>query len=186
MIVAGLTGGIATGKSTVAGIFASAGAVVVDADRIAREPGLSAKAKVTASEGAVNAKRANDQFEPESSDDAAGYMHWWPKKGTAEWIDYTFDTPVRVSESSVYWFDDTGGGGCRVPASWRILYKSGGEWLPVKAAGAYAVAKDAWNTVRFDSTGRMRPAAARNIRSGSASPKTLRTSRCFSPATSRA
>ncbi|HMA54406.1 MAG TPA: hypothetical protein VKT17_08080, partial [Acidobacteriota bacterium] len=45
--------------------------------------------------------------------------------------------------------DDTGGGGCRVPASWRILYKSGGEWLPVKAAGAYAVAKDAWNTVKF-------------------------------------
>lgn len=37
MIVAGLTGGIATGKSTVAAIFAEAGAQVVDADRIARE-----------------------------------------------------------------------------------------------------------------------------------------------------
>jgi len=117
--------------------------------RVAREPGLSAKAAVTASERAVSPRRANDQFEPESSDDAAGYMHWWPKKGTAEWIDYTFETPVRVSESSVYWFDDTGAGGCRVPASWRILYKSGEDWLPVKAAGEYAVAKDAWNTVRF-------------------------------------
>ncbi|MCX6568991.1 MAG: glycoside hydrolase family 127 protein, partial [Candidatus Aminicenantes bacterium] len=117
--------------------------------RIAREPGLSAKAKVTASEGAVNPRRANDQFEPEGSDDAAGYMHWWPKKGTPEWIDYTFDAPVRVSEASVYWFDDTGGGGCRVPASWRILYKSGEDWLPVKAAGDYGVAKDAWNTVKF-------------------------------------
>ncbi len=117
--------------------------------RVAREPGLSAKAKVTASDGAVNARRVNDQFEPESSDDAAGYMHWWPKKATAEWIDYTFEAPVRVSESSVYWFDDTGGGGCRVPASWRILYKSGGDWLPVRAAGEYAVAKDAWNTVKF-------------------------------------
>jgi DUF1680 family protein len=117
--------------------------------RVAREPGLSAKAKVTASEGAVYAKRANDQFEPESSDDAAGYMHWWPKKGTAEWLDYTFAAPVRVSESSVYWFDDTGGGGCRVPASWRILYKSGEDWLPVRAAGEYGTAKDAWNTVKF-------------------------------------
>ena len=67
----------------------------------------------------------NDQYEPESSDDAAGYMHWWPKKGTTEWIEYAFDAPVRVSEASVYWFDDTGGGGCRVPASWRVLYKSG-------------------------------------------------------------
>lgn len=117
--------------------------------RIAREPGLAAKATVTASEGAANPKRANDGFEPESSDDAAGYMHWWPKKGTSEWIDYTFEAPVRVSESAVYWYDDTGGGGCRVPASWRILYKAGDDWLPVKAAGAYGVAKDAWNTVRF-------------------------------------
>ena len=117
--------------------------------RVAREPGLSAKATVTASERAVNLRRANDQFEPEGSDDAASYMHWWPKKGTPEWIDYTFDAPVRVSESSVYWFDDTGSGGCRVPASWRILYKAGEDWLPVKAAGAYGVAKDAWNTVKF-------------------------------------
>ncbi len=117
--------------------------------RVAREPGLSAKAAVTASERAVNPSRANDQFEPESSDDAAGYMHWWPKKGTTEWIEYAFDAPVRVSEASVYWFDDTGGGGCRVPASWRVLYKSGEEWLPVKAAGEYGVAKDAWNAVAF-------------------------------------
>ena len=117
--------------------------------RVAREPGLSAKAKVTASEGAVNPRRVNDQFEPESSDDAASYMHWWPKKGTSEWIDFTFDAPVRVSEASVYWFDDTGGGGCRVPAAWRILYKTGEDWLPVSAAGDYGVAKDAWNTVKF-------------------------------------
>jgi hypothetical protein len=117
--------------------------------RVAREPGLSAKATVTASERAVNLRRVNDQFEPEGSDDAASYMHWWPKKGTPEWIDYTFDAPVRVSESSVYWFDDTGGGGCRVPAAWRILYKTGEDWLPVRAAGAYGVAMDAWNTVKF-------------------------------------
>ena len=35
MLVVGLTGGIATGKSTVAGMFAAHGAAVVDADRIA-------------------------------------------------------------------------------------------------------------------------------------------------------
>jgi dephospho-CoA kinase len=37
MIVAGLTGGIATGKSTVAAIFEEAGARLIDADRTARE-----------------------------------------------------------------------------------------------------------------------------------------------------
>lgn len=35
MIVVGLTGGIATGKSTVAAMFAARGAAVVDADRVA-------------------------------------------------------------------------------------------------------------------------------------------------------
>jgi dephospho-CoA kinase len=37
MQVIGLTGGIATGKSTVSAILANAGAVIIDADRIARE-----------------------------------------------------------------------------------------------------------------------------------------------------
>lgn len=37
MIVAGLTGGIATGKSTVAAMFEEAGARIIDADAIARE-----------------------------------------------------------------------------------------------------------------------------------------------------
>jgi len=117
--------------------------------RIVREPGLAAKAAVTASAGAVNPERASDGLEPESSDDAAGYMHWWPKKGTSEWIDYAFEAPVRLSEASVYWFDDDGAGECRLPASWRILYKAGEDWLPVSPAGPYGTAKDAWNTVKF-------------------------------------
>lgn len=37
MVVVGLTGGIATGKSTVAAIFEKAGARLIDADRIARD-----------------------------------------------------------------------------------------------------------------------------------------------------
>jgi dephospho-CoA kinase len=37
MIVVGLTGGIGTGKSTVAAAFAEAGAVIIDADEIARD-----------------------------------------------------------------------------------------------------------------------------------------------------
>jgi dephospho-CoA kinase len=55
VIVAGLTGGIATGKSTVAGMFASAGAVVVDADRIARDavrPGTAVHADIVTHFGA--------------------------------------------------------------------------------------------------------------------------------------
>jgi hypothetical protein len=76
-------------------------------------------------------------------------MHWWPKKGTVEWVEYAFKEPVRVSEASVYWFDDTGGGSCRVPASWKLLYRAGNKWLPAANAGTYGVAKDAWNKVKF-------------------------------------
>ncbi len=121
--------------------------------RVAAEPGLAAKAVVTASEGAKGLKGVNDQYAPEGSDDATGYMHWWPKRGTVEWVEYAFKEPVRVSEASVYWFDDTGGGGCRVPASWRILYKAGDQWIPVRSAGPYGVAKDAWNVVKFAPVG---------------------------------
>lgn len=49
MIIAGLTGGIATGKSTVAAFFRQAGAIIIDADRIAREvvrPGLPAWCRI--------------------------------------------------------------------------------------------------------------------------------------------
>lgn len=37
MLIVGLSGGIATGKSTVSGIFEREGIPVIDADRIARE-----------------------------------------------------------------------------------------------------------------------------------------------------
>ena len=117
--------------------------------RMAMEPGLASKATVTASDGAKGLKGVNDGYDPESSDDGTGYVHWWPKRGGMEWVEYAFPEPVRVSEASVYWFDDTGSGACRVPASWKVLYKAGDKWLPAAAAGTYGTAKDAWNTVRF-------------------------------------
>ena len=55
MFRVGLTGGIASGKSTVAELFANAGAVVLDTDRIARdvvEPGQPALAALVQALGA--------------------------------------------------------------------------------------------------------------------------------------
>ena len=54
MLLVGLTGGIASGKSVVAARLAEHGAVVVDADKIAREvvepgtPGLAASPRSSA------------------------------------------------------------------------------------------------------------------------------------------
>ena len=64
-------------------------------------------------------------------------------------MEYAFEKPATVSEVEVYWFDDTGRGECRMPASWRVLYKDGDEWKPVETAGPYGVEKDRYNKVAF-------------------------------------
>lgn len=56
-----------------------------------------------------------------------------------------------MSSTEVYWFDDTGRGGVRVPASWKLLYKSGDQWLPIETTGTFGVARDAWNSLSFKS-----------------------------------
>jgi hypothetical protein len=61
----------------------------------------------------------------------------------------TFAKPATVAETSVYWFDDTGHGSVRVPATWRLLYKDGAGWKPVEAAEGYGVARDRFNRVAF-------------------------------------
>ncbi len=98
-----------------------------------------------------NPKMINDGEEPASSSDSASYFDWWPTKGTSEWVEYAFGKPATVSEVEVYWFDDTGSGEVRVPASWRVLYRDGDAWKPVNAAGPYGVEKDRYNRVRFTS-----------------------------------
>ena len=114
--------------------------------------GLEAKAKVSVSFANDNCqpRGINDGLEPKSSgEQPPALCHWWPHKGTAEWAQYTWQTPVQVSGAQVYWFDDTGRGECRLPASWQIEYLDDGNWKPVAATEAYPVAKDKWCAVRF-------------------------------------
>jgi uncharacterized protein len=120
-----------------------------DAARPLAEPTIASTSKASAS-GGKGIEALNDQFEPESSNDqSTPHFHWWPAKGSVEWVQYDLEKPATVSEVSVYWFDDTGQGGCRVPKGWQVLYKDGDRWVPVRAAGAYGVAKDEHNTVKF-------------------------------------
>jgi hypothetical protein len=79
-------------------------------------------------------------------------MTWWEHRGSSEWISYQFAKPRKVSESSVYWFDDTDIGQCRVPAEWKLLYKDGDEWKPVKLTmgSTYGTALDQFIKVTFE------------------------------------
>ncbi|MCX5676781.1 MAG: glycoside hydrolase family 127 protein [Planctomycetota bacterium] len=87
-----------------------------------------------------------------SNDHSLPRFTWWDHKGTPEWVAYKFSKPRTLSWCDVYWFDDTGRGGCRIPASWQLLYKDGDAWKPVTPSGgaAYGTAKDTFNKVTFE------------------------------------
>lgn len=91
----------------------------------------------------------SDAMSPGSSaDETVPRFTWWDHRGTTEWVQYDFAAPRKVSGVSVYWFDDSGHGECRVPQSWRVLYRNGDAWKPVSAS-AYGTARDAFNSVSF-------------------------------------
>jgi DUF1680 family protein len=94
----------------------------------------------------------NDQIEPLVSDDTRiPRFTWWDHRGTNEWVQYDFDKPEKVSAVEVYWWDERRiHAHCRVPQSWRLLWKKDGEWKPVTGASAYVTEMDHFNRVTFD------------------------------------
>lgn len=113
-------------------------------------PTIAASAKVAVSYG-ENPEAINDQIEPKSSiDESFPFYHWWPHKGTKEWVELTFPKLKEISQVEVYWFDDTGIGECRVPKSWQIFYKEGEKWIPVYTTDVYGTEKDTFNKVTFE------------------------------------
>jgi len=84
-----------------------------------------------------------------SGEQPPALCHWWPHQNQTEWVQYSWKQPITLSGTRVYWFDDTGRGACRLPASWRIEYLDGQDWKPVAAAADYPVKLDAWCSVSF-------------------------------------
>jgi DUF1680 family protein len=132
-------------------------------------PTLATTSTLTNSRSTKNIRNIIDGEDPRASNDSTSYFDWWPRNGCAptsppapaagapprapcsegEWIEMAFAKPSTVSETQIYWFDDTGRGGVRVPKTWRLLYKdAAGAWKPVEGA-EFGVAKDTYNIVRF-------------------------------------
>jgi DUF1680 family protein len=82
-----------------------------------------------------------------SADESNLYFRMRPPVGEPAWVEYEFKKPVTISTTEVYFADDRRF--CRLPTSWRLLYKDGDQWKPVAARGAYSVDKDAFNRVGF-------------------------------------
>jgi hypothetical protein len=119
--------------------------------------GLEALAKVSLSFVSGNCQPwgINDGVEPtSSSQQPAALCHWWPHKGTTEWVQYNWPKPIRAAGAKVYWFDDTGRGECKLPEAWEIQWLDNGQWKPLEPEpGAekinYHIQKDHWNEVSF-------------------------------------
>ncbi len=90
-------------------------------------------------------------FPARSNDHSIPRFTWWPRRGSREWIEWEFDDPREVSNVEIYWFDDTGRGGCRVPESWRLFYRDGASWKPVESATGYSMDANRFNQTTFTS-----------------------------------
>jgi hypothetical protein len=121
-------------------------------------PTLTTGAKLTSS-GKKNPDPIKDGEEPAASNDPTSYFDWWPQgtpsggmpRVTNGWVEYAFERPETVSESQLYWFDDTGRGGVRIPLRWRILWRDRAEWKPVEVDGQWGTEKNRYNAVKFKS-----------------------------------
>ncbi|WLT30955.1 glycoside hydrolase family 127 protein [Geothrix sp. PMB-07] len=103
------------------------------------KPTLASESKVSVSfmRQGMGTEALSDQLIPQNATDGfAPHFDFWPHNGGVEWVDYQFKAPATVSQVSVCWFDDQpSGGGCAVPESWRLLYRTKeGAWQPVTGA----------------------------------------------------
>lgn len=75
---------------------------------------------------------------------------WWDHKGTDEWVEVELPVEKTLTGSEVYWFsDESTGGECRLPQTWRISYWDGSEWKPVEALNGYPVLENRFSKVEF-------------------------------------
>jgi uncharacterized protein len=141
------------------------------------EPNFAKTAKITCSDKEsarakarpqVNGRAAKDGREPKSSHDNSPLSHfdWWPDRDVTHWCEYAWEEPVKISQTQLYWWDDSQhGGGCKPPVSWKAFYKVGEEWKPVETKDTFGVEDDKYNKVEFS------PVETRGLRLEIVAPK---------------
>lgn len=98
----------------------------------------------------------NDGFVPTSSADRSHPVYGnWPQQGT-QWVEYRWNSPVSVSRSAAYWFDDNHG--IDLPASCQVQYWNGSAYVNVPNSSSCGVAPNTYNVTTFGavSTTRLR------------------------------
>lgn len=114
-------------------------------------PTIASTSSIEASMKTPEICAVNDQLLPKNSGDKTNaFYHWWPHKNETHWIEYHFRKPTRIFESEVYWLKDIPEGGCSLPESWKLYYKSGEKWIEVKGETPYPIIEDQMNKLVFE------------------------------------
>ncbi len=77
----------------------------------------------------------------------------WPGGSATRWIQYDWDSPVRVNSSSIdFWSDQPAGAseGVAPPTAWKIQYWDGEKFVDVKNTSEYTVERTKTNSVDFE------------------------------------
>lgn len=114
-------------------------------------PTIASESRISASYYHDKLDALKDQLVPKNSNDHnIPRITFWNHKGTEEWVQYDLTKSTTLSTMDVYWFDDGPGGGCRIPASWKLQYlEKSGQWTTVTKHGDWPVKKDNWCHVVF-------------------------------------
>ncbi len=100
-------------------------------------------------EAAAAHYRATGRIPASSSDRSLTRLARWPKKGTSEWVQVTWNQPQTADRVQIFWFADHPGGGCKLPVSARLPCRNGDDWKPVPHAEAVPTTADKMHTIRF-------------------------------------
>ncbi|MGJ7440643.1 galactose-binding domain-containing protein [Aquipuribacter sp. MA13-6] len=126
------------------------------------EFGASATISTSGASPWENPLRVNEATTPPSSAPGAGngWGNWGQQaNGTSlarqAWIRYAWDSPVLMTSTDIYWYDDNGGVRIPRPDTYVVEYSTDGtEWSPVTLAegSTYADSLDrsAYNRIEFE------------------------------------
>ncbi len=124
---------------------------------------FGSRAHITTSGTAAweNHNMVNNASDPSRSNSANnGWGNWGQNaNGTsltrAAWIQYTWDDPVRVDSTRIYWYDDNGGTRAPNGNTWSVQYTTDGDdWedVQLRDGSTYAngVGLNRYNTINFE------------------------------------
>ncbi|MGK9220125.1 Ig-like domain-containing protein [Microbacterium barkeri] len=90
----------------------------------------------------------------EGGDQAQIWGTWSGDRPASQWLQYTWEEPVRVAGSEIMFWTDSAAGtgeGVAVPASWKIQYLDAeGAWVDVPNASGYGTERTGTNATTFD------------------------------------